>query len=240
MSVATHPHPRHGSLAAPEVKKGEGSRFDDQSLAHDIGVALLIVGVLGFDIQRVLGEGEGPGLWPGARCPECEGRLAAWGSYRRWVRGPRNTTRIRLRRAICTVCAKTHALFPSFMVPGRRDLAGAVFCALLMAAAGKGQRPIAHAGGVPQSTVRGWLRRLRVLAQPLRSEFQALGLELGGVHSRAPPPEDRLAALAEAITHTHQAAIKRLGPDGQLPVSSFAIAASQGRLLSNMNRPLSG
>lgn len=201
---------------------------------------MLIVGVLGSDIQLALERGQGPRLGPGLSCPDCGGALAGWGSYRRLVRTNSKIAAFRIQRAICHVCAKTHALFPAFLVPGRCDLASAVLRALTMAAGGQGHRPIACELEIPGSTVRGWLRRLRRLAQPLSAGFTSLALELGQVPSRAPPEPDPLADLTQAITAAHERASTRLSGSKPAPVGCFSVSASRGLLLTNTNRPFAG
>ena len=74
-----------------------------------------------------------------------------------------------------------------------------------LAMAGAGHRPIAAALGVPAGTVRGWLRRLRSRAEPLRQH--AIGeLNWLGFYPPGPPSEpagsplgDALNALAAAV-----------------------------------------
>ncbi len=71
--------------------------------------------------------------------------------------------------------------------------------------AGAGHRPIAAALGVPAGTARGWLRRLRARAEPLRQhaigELNRLGYYAPGPPSgpAGPPLGDTLKALAAAV-----------------------------------------
>ncbi|HZD88324.1 MAG TPA: DUF6431 domain-containing protein, partial [Gaiellaceae bacterium] len=122
---------------------------------------MLIVGVPESEVEPALEEGVGPGLPAGARCPSCGGRLGRWGSYRRWARRREETRLLRVARAICESCRRTHALLPSFLYARRTDLAEMIFGALEMAARGRGHRPAAARAGVHEATARGWLRRLR-------------------------------------------------------------------------------
>lgn len=117
------------------------------------------------------------------------------------------------------------------------DLASAIGLALVMAAAGRGHRPVAAAAGVPETTARGWLRRLRARAAWLRMWFARLAWELGGQTARAPPSGEVLAWLLEAITAAHTAARERLGAGVAACVWSFSSAASGGRWLSNTDAP---
>ena len=126
---------------------------------------MLIVGIPESEIESALKGGAGPGLPPGARCPACGGELGRWGSYRRWARRRSETHRLRIARALCHACGRTHALLPSFLYARRTDIAEMIFGALEMAAAGRGHRPVAAWAGVPEASARGWLRRARQVAE---------------------------------------------------------------------------
>lgn len=201
---------------------------------------MLIVGVSESDVEAVLSSGVGPGLPAGERCPACSGELRPWGSYRRWVRRAGETLALRVRRARCRACEGTHALLPSFLCARRRDLAEAIFAALCQAAEGRGHRPIAEAASVPVTTARGWLRRLRANAEPLRAGFAALACELGASPARAPPQASALAWLLEAIGTAHRAVSERLGPAAAGPPAAFSCAACGEGLLANIGPPLAG
>ncbi|HZK16381.1 MAG TPA: DUF6431 domain-containing protein, partial [Solirubrobacterales bacterium] len=152
------------------------------------------------------GEGSGPELPAGARCPDCGGELGRWGSYRRWARRSEEVHLLRIARAICHACRRTHALLPSFLYAWRTDLAESILGALEMAAQGRGHRPAAARAAVPEATARGWLRRARKVASGRRAAFIALAVELGALPPRSPPPSGPLAALTEAIALAHRAA----------------------------------
>lgn len=185
----------------------------------------------------MLVAGVGPELSGAERCPGCGGRLGRWGSYRRPVRWGAGRGVLRVRRGVCRRCASTHALLPAFLVARRIDLASAIGMALAMAGGGRGHRPIAAALGVPESTVRGWLRRLRARAVALRALFVRLAWELGAAAGRSPPPQDVLAWLVEAIAGAHAAARERLGAGVAECVWSFSSATSGGAWLANTDVP---
>ncbi|MBW8060365.1 MAG: hypothetical protein FVQ78_08580 [Solirubrobacterales bacterium] len=99
---------------------------------------VLIVGVRESEVEAVLCRGVGPELPPEARCPACGGELGRWGGYRRWVRRREEMFLLRVARAICRSCERTHALLPSFLYARRLDLAEMIFEALAMGAQGRG------------------------------------------------------------------------------------------------------
>jgi Domain of unknown function (DUF6431) len=223
-------------------RKRKGERPTDfaitRPLAHDVAcVALLIVGVPESEVEPALSEGVGPELPAGARCPSCGGRLGRWGSYRRWARRREETRLLRITRAICGSCRRTHALLPSFLYARRIDLAELILGALEM---GRGHRPAAAEAGVPEATARGWLRRAREVAAAHRATFIALAVELGALPPRAPPPQTPLAALTEAIELAHRAARERFEAAAPGSRAAFSVAASGGLLLANTDRPFPG
>lgn len=226
-------------------RKRKGERPTDfaitRPLAHDVAcVALLIVGVPESEVEPALSEGVGPELPAGARCPACGGELGRWGSYRRWVRRREEMRLLRIARAICGSCRRTHALLPSFLYARRIDLAELIFEALRTAAARRGHRPAAAEAGVPEATARGWLRRARGVAAARRAGFCALAVELGALPPRSPPASGPLAALTEAIEVAHRAARKRFGAAAPACRAAFSAAASGGLLLANTDRPFPG
>ena len=201
---------------------------------------MVIVGVRESEVESALKDGAGPGLPPGARCPACGGELGRWGSYRRWARRREETKRLRIARAICRACGRTHALLPSFLYARRTDLAEMILGALELAAAGRGHRPAAAWAGVPEASARGWLRRARQVAGARRAAFCALAFELGALPPRSPPPSSSLAAFTEAIALAHRAAKERFGVSAPVSKAAFSAAASGGLLLANTNRPFPG
>jgi transposase-like protein len=182
----------------------------------------------------MLRAGIGPSLSAGMRCPVCAGGLGSWGGYRRRVRVGRARFRLLVRRARCQACERTHALLPGFLLARRLDAVDAVGCALGMAAEGRGYRPIATALGLPESTVRGWLRRLRRRADVLRGWFVGLAVELAEPPARAPPGPSPLGLLLGAVADAFLAARLRFGPGAVSGgVWAFSSAATTGGLLAN-------
>lgn len=147
---------------------------------------------------------------------------------------------LRIARAICGSCRRTHALLPSFLYARRMDLAELILGALEVAAEGRGHRPAASRAGVHEATARGWLRRARRVAATRRATFCALAVELGAVPPRAPPAEAPLAALIEAVEVAHGAAKERFGAAAPTCRAAFSAAASGGLLLANTDRPFPG
>lgn len=197
----------------------------------------MIVVVAGERVQEMLAGGAGPVLSGVERCPGCGGPVGPWGSYRRRVRWGGRVCGLRLSRCRCRVCGATHALLPAFLVARRIDLASVIGMALVMGAAGRGHRPVAAAAGVPETTARGWLRRLRARAAGLRALFAALAWDLGAAAARAPPPGGVLGWLLEAVTAAHLAAAQRLGAGVAGCVWSFSSATSGGLWMSNTPAP---
>jgi len=194
----------------------------------------LIVAVPRRWVGPMLRAGIGPSLSAGMRCSACGGGLGSWGGYRRRVRVGRARFRLLVRRAYCRRCERTHALLPGFLLARRLDAVDAVGCALGMAREGRGYRPIATALGLPCSTVRGWLRRLRGRADVLRGWFVGVAVELAEPPARAPPDTSPLGLLVRAIADAFLAARLRLGPGAVSGgVWAFSSAATTGRLLAN-------
>jgi transposase-like protein len=195
---------------------------------------VLIVAVPRRWVGPMLRAGIGPSLAAAMRCSACGGRLGSWGGYRRRVRVGRSRFRLSVRRARCRACERTHALLPGFLLGHRLDAVDAVGCALRMAAEGRGYRPIAAALGLPCSTVRGWLRRLRARVDVLRGWFIGLAVELSEPPARAPPETSPLGLLVAAIADAFLAARLRLGPGAVTGgVWAFCSASTTGGLLAN-------
>ena len=195
---------------------------------------MLIVAVPRRWVGPMLRAGIGPSLSAGMRCPACGGGLGSWGGYRRRVRVGRAKFRLFVRRACCRVCERTHALLPGFLLARRLDAVDAVGCALGMAAEGRGYRPIAAALGLPESTVRGWLRRLRRRADVLRGWFVGVAVEMAEPPARAPPDTSPLGLVLRAVADAFLAARLRLGPGAVSGgVWAFSSASTRGGLLAN-------
>jgi Homeodomain-like domain-containing protein len=169
----------------------------------------------------------------GLACPGCRGRLRPWGHGRaRVVRDDGEVRwRFRPRRARCAGCGVTHVLLPVTVLVRRADMVAVIGAALVWAAAGWGHRRMAERLGRSASTVRGWLRRFRRRAGPLREAFTGLlcGLDAGPLLP-APAGSDVADAVA-AIVAAAGAVARRWAV---LAVSPWLVAAAvtSGRLLA--------
>lgn len=189
----------------------------------------------------MLAAGIGPGPPEGARCPACEGPLRGhWRGYRRLVRIGGQVHALWIARSRCARCRRTHALIPSLVVPGRLDGARSVLAALAWAARGLGQRRIALRLGLPETTVRGWLRRLRAGAARLSARLVGLAGALGHRPGRAPPSRAGLAGLLGALWALRRAARARLGSGGLLDPAGLLVAVTGRALLAHTISPLPG
>lgn len=149
-------------------------------------------------------------------CPGCSGSLGPWSWAReREIRGSAGARRrLRPRRARCRGCGTTHVLLPIWTLVRRRDATQVIVTGLSAWLGGQGHRPVAVALGVPEGTVRGWVRRfagraelLRVHATPLAHHLDPL---LPAIAARGSPCEDAWEALGVALA----AAVRRFGPGG--------------------------
>ena len=149
-------------------------------------------------------------LTPAQACPGCNRPLTGWGGYWRWVRGEHcPAERIWIRRGWCGQCRRTPALLPSFLFVRRLDVDTVIGSALEQAAGGRGTRPIAHALGLPYTTVRDWWRRVCARGPTLLASLLevATGLDPAPVSLS----RDGAAAVLEALEQTWQRARQRLG-----------------------------
>ena len=169
---------------------------------------------------------------PRPACPRCAGPTQRWHGYRRHLRADRDRL-IWIARLRCTRCGVTQALLPSFLLPRRWDAVAHVGRAAELAAAGLGHRPIAVALARPETTVRGWLRRLRSVALPLAATLLARAVAFGwsgfGLPVAGMP---RLCAAVLALAGRWPA---------DLPAVPWAIAAlvtGGGLLTTNTDAPL--
>ena len=172
--------------------------------------------------------------FPRSACPLCGGPTQRWHGYPRHVRDDRDRL-IWIPRVRCARCGVTRALLPSFVLPRRWDAVGHVGQAAELAATGLGHRPIALEVGRPETTVRGWLRRLRSLAMPLATTLLGRAVALGWSGFELPvAPLPRLCAAVQALA-------------GRWPMSvaagpwSIAVLVTGGDLLAtNTDAPLAG
>lgn len=153
----------------------------------------------------------------GLACPDCAHWLAPWGhAGPRFVReGVDRPRRIRPRRAICSRaggCGRTHVLLPRFCLGRRVDVVAVIWSALLARALGWGWRRITDAARRPASTVRGWLARFAVHAEPIRVGFARLerlaaaGADLDRLVPAGGPTGDAVAQIGAACAAVRRAA----------------------------------
>ena len=166
---------------------------------------MLTVGKDGAEVERQLAGGQ-------LECPGCGGRLSGWGHARvRLIRLEDGTGWLRPRRVICGGCGRTHVLLPAWVLARRADSAAVIGAALAGAAAGLGYRRIAVRLGRAASTVRGWLRRFAVRAEPLRSAFTVLACALDPDPLLPGPSGAALPDAVAAIVAAAVAAARRWG-----------------------------
>ncbi|MGH3522742.1 MAG: hypothetical protein ACRDU4_07910 [Mycobacterium sp.] len=186
----------------------------------------MTVGVDRAAVETVLVGGE-------LGCPVsgCRGRLGPWGwAGGRIVRGEAGDVRLRPRRARCRQCRVTQVLLPASVLLRRADEVMVIGAALLAKAGGCGHRRIAARLGRPASTVRGWLRRIGVVADAVLAALGVLAAELGEEFVAPAPTVGRVAAVVELVGALAGAVARRLG--GSCAPWRLAAALCGGRLLS--------
>lgn len=188
-----------------------------------------IVGIDLADVERALVAGE-------LACPGCGGELRPWSHARvRMLRRRGGGEERRCpRRARCRGCLGTHVLICEDMLARRRDEVGVIGSALAAKACGHGHRRSALVLGVPESTVRGWLRRFARVAEAIRVWFTVLAHDLDPLLEPLAPAGSSFGDAVEAIGVAARAASLRFGVR---PPWWFASTATGGRLLSNTNCP---
>jgi hypothetical protein len=136
---------------------------------------------------------------PRPACPGCGGPTQRWSGYSRHVRDDVDRL-IWIARVRCTRCGVTRALLPSFVVPRRWDAVAHVGRAVELATSGLGHRPIAIALARPETTIRGWLRRLRSTGATLTTALLGRAVALGWTGWELPvAPLPRLVAAVRAL-----------------------------------------
>jgi len=163
-------------------------------------------------------------------CPAagCGAALWPWGSAReRHVRG---AGRLLPRRGRCRGCRRTQVLLPASVLLRRADAATVIGTALVAKAGGAGHRPIAVLLNVPASTVRGWLRRIRSVADRVLAVLAAAAAELGTGFAAPASTADSVAAVVEMLGALAAAMARRLG--GSCSPWRLAAVLTGGRLLT--------
>lgn len=163
-------------------------------------------------------------------CPVvgCSGVLGPWGSAReRVVRG---AGRLLPRRGRCGGCGRTQVLLPASVLLRRADAVTVIGAGLLARAGGVGHRPIAVLLEVPSSTVRGWLRRIAIVAERVLAVLAAAAAQLGVEFALPAPTADPVAAVVEMLGALAAAMARRLG--GSCSPWRVAAVLTGGRLLA--------
>jgi hypothetical protein len=168
-------------------------------------------------------------------CPGCGGVLLRWAFARRRVlRGNGGGVVLRPRRGRCRDCGVTQVLLPDVALARRVDAVAVIGPALLAGAGGAGHRRVAVGVGRPASTVRGWLRRFRLVALRVAAHFVSWACALDPNLAAVEPVGSVLGDAVEAMGVAARAASLRLGPR---PGWSWVSVLTAGRLLANTNSP---
>ena len=175
-------------------------------------------------VEAALGAGQ-------LRC-RCGSSLAPWGYGRgRWLRGPSGVPRWQKpRRGRCATCGVTTVLLANWSLPRRRDTIEVIGAALLAHAQGVGHRPIAARLGVPEATVRGWLRRVRDNAERLRVWATVIAHDCDPELDPIRPTGSAFGDAVEALGRAVAAINLRLGAN-RAAWATF-VALTHGRLLA--------
>lgn len=145
-------------------------------------------------------------------CPVagCGCRLRPWGwARKRVVRGL--VEKLRPRRSLCAGCRSTHVLLPASVLLRRGDAVVVIGAGLLVAAGGVGHRKVAEEVGRPESTVRGWMRRVGEVADRV---LAVLGVAAAGFGTEFVPPAPaagRVGQVVEMLGALGRAVGRRLG-----------------------------
>lgn len=164
------------------------------------------------------------------RCPVggCGDLVGPWG----WARGRvvRGAGWLRPRRGRCRGCGRTQVLLPASVLLRRADAVTVIGAALLARAGGAGHRRVAELVGLPASTVRGWLRRISVVADRVLAVLAVVAAELGVEFEPPAPTAGQVGAVVELVGGLARAAALRLG--GSCSPWRLAAVVTGGRLLS--------
>lgn len=183
----------------------------------------MVIVMSGVSAEEVLASG-------GLACP-CGERLSPWGYARsRRVRGVERV--VRPRRGRRRTCGATQVLLPPSLLVRRADGVSVIGAGLERAAHGAGFRSIAAESGVPESTVRRWLRRARVNAAgfAMLATRWARRLDPSAVLAWAPGLVP-VAVVVEAAGALAAAAVRRAGTVVAAGPWALASTLTNGALL---------
>jgi hypothetical protein len=190
-----------------------------------------IVWACPLDVDAYAAAGRGIET-PRPACPLCAGPTHRWHGYLRHLRDDRDRL-IWIPRVRCTRCGVTRALLPSFVLPGRWDAVAHVGRAAELAATGLGHRRIAAALARPETTVRGWLRRLCSLASTLTTTLLMRAVALGWSGFELPT-----APLPRIVAAVHALAGRWPGDRSAEPWSIAVLVTGGAFLATNTGAPL--
>jgi hypothetical protein len=146
-------------------------------------------------------------------CWRCAGPLRCWGYARprslRLSCGARVS--LRPRRARCRSCSTTDILLPAWAPLRSAYAIEVVGQALVGSAQGRSHRTIAAALGLPDDTVRGWIRKVSGRAEWLRTTGIVAARMFDAMFD-PPLPTETGSPLAEAISALGTAARRMFGP----------------------------
>ena len=171
-------------------------------------------------------------------CPAttCGAMLGPWGWAReRLVRG---AGRLRPRRGRCGGCRRTQVLLPASVLLRRADAVMVIGEALVAKAGGAGHRWIAAGLNRPPSTVRGWLRRIVVVAPQVLAVLAVVAAELGTEFTPPAVTVGPVAAVVELLGALAAAVARELG--GSCSPWRLAAVLTGGRLLALTGPELAG
>jgi hypothetical protein len=127
----------------------------------------------------------------------------------------------------------TQALLPSFVLAGHWDAVTTVGQAVALAASGLGHRAVAVHLRLPETTVRGWLRRIRSVAASLTATLLGRAVALGWSGWELPvAPLPRLVAAVHALAGRWPETV----PEG--PWSIACLVTGGALLATNTTPPL--
>lgn len=122
-------------------------------------------------------------------------------------------------------------LLANWCLPRRRDTIEVIGAALTAHAAGPGRRRLARRLGVPDSTVRGWLRRARTRTDRLRIHATLLAHANDPLLPAIEPTANSFDEAVEALGTASSAIRLRRGYDTPSGWSGI-VALTHGRLLA--------
>jgi hypothetical protein len=142
------------------------------------------------------------------------------------------------RERVIRGCRRTQVLLPVSVLLRRADPVMVIGAALVAKADGRGHRTIAALLNVPPSTVRGWLRRIALVAPQVLAVLAAVAAELGTDFTPPAVTVGPVAAVVELLGALAAAAARQLG--GSCSPWRLAAVLTEGRLLAPTGPELFG